>query len=495
MTQTITVVSLGPGSMQLLTPQSLSAMKDAKRLIFRTAQHPVVEQLQKEGMDIVSLDDYYDQYEDFDAMHSAMADYLWQEADKQPLVFAVLDALTDGAVRELRRKCPQTAVLVTLPAVSLADACMAELPNEMAPNGALRTIPAEDAVTAAPDPTTPLLITEIWNRTLASDLKLRLSDIYGDEMQCVLYPSRVKGKDKPHAFPLWELDHQRTFDHTVCLYVPAVPLEKRERYSFQDLQQIMHLVRKKCPWDRSQTHQSLCRYMIEEAYEAVGAVEEGDMDHLADELGDVLLQVAFHTDLAESAYEFTMQDVTTAIVKKMRYRHAHIFGSVHCDTAEEVAQSWEQLKQKEKGLKSQSSVLQDVSKALPALMRAEKVQKKAGQVGFDWDTPQEALPKVHEEAEEVLAELSAGRDPGEELGDLLFSCVNVARLCGKDPEQMLKNATEKFIKRFTSMENLIKSDEKLLEDLTLSEMDVYWNRVKTAQNRAVVPSAPAETNF
>ena len=141
---------------------------------------------------------------------------------------------------------------------------------------------------------------------------------------------------------------------------------------------------------------------------------------------------------------------------------------------------------------SQGSVLADVSKSLPALMRAEKVQKKAAQVGFDWDTPQDALPKVHEEADEVLTELQNTRDPGEELGDLLFSCVNVARLSGIDPEQALKNATEKFIKRFSAMENLIKLDEKSLKDLTLSEMDVYWNRVKAAQNRAVEPSSPAD---
>ena len=216
------------------------------------------------------------------------------------------------------------------------------------------------------------------------------------------------------------------------------------------------------------------------------------MDHLADELGDVLLQVAFHADIAESAYEFTMQDITTAIVHKMLYRHAHIFGNVHCDTPEEVANSWEKLKKAEKGLMSQGSVLADVSKSLPALMRAEKVQKKAAQVGFDWDTPQDALPKVHEEADEVLTELQNARDPGEELGDLLFSCVNVARLSGIDPEQALKNATEKFIKRFSAMENLIKLDEKSLKDLTLSEMDVYWNRVKAAQNRAVEPSSPAD---
>ena len=195
----------------------------------------------------------------------------------------------------------------------------------------------------------------------------------------------------------------------------------------------------------------------------------------------MLLQIAFHSDIAQEVGDFSISDVTTAIVSKMIYRHAHIFGDVHCDTAEEVSQSWEQLKKAEKGLTTQASVLTDVSQGLPALMRAAKVQKKAANVGFDWDDAIGALPKIHEEADEVLAELKAGRYPGEELGDLLFSCVNVARLAGLEPELLLKSATEKFIRRFTAMENLIISDEKSLEGLTLAEMDVYWNRVKSEQ--------------
>ena len=449
MKQNITVVSLGPGDPELLTAQSLNTMKKAKRLIFRTAQHPVYAVLTEAGVQSTSLDDYYDRYEDFDEMHRDMAKALWAEAEHHAVVFAVLDAGTDGAVRELRAQQPQDAVLRILPGVTLADACIAQLPGNLAPIGALRTIPAEDAVSAAADPTTPLLITEIWNRSLACDLKLRLCDIYGDELPTVLFPSTVKTNRKPQNIQLWEMDRLHTYDHTVCLYLPAVPLQQRTRYSFQDLQHIRHQVRRQCPWDREQTHQTLRRYL-------------------------------------------TMQDITTAIVHKMLYRHAHIFGNVHCDTPEEVADSWEKLKKAEKGLMSQGSVLADVSKSLPALMRAEKVQKKAAQVGFDWDTPQDALPKVHEEADEVLTELQNARDPGEELGDLLFSCVNVARLSGIDPEQALKNATEKFVKRFSAMENLIKLDEKSLKDLTLSEMDVYWNRVKAAQNRAVEPSSPAD---
>ena len=247
MKQNITVVSLGPGDPELLTAQSLNTMKKAKRLIFRTAQHPVYAALTEAGVQSTSLDDYYDRYEDFDEMHRDMAKALWTEAEHHAVVFAVLDAGTDGAVRELRAQQPQDAVLRILPGVTLADACIAQLPGNLAPIGALRTIPAEDAVTAAADPTTPLLITEIWNRSLACDLKLRLCDVYGDELPTVLFPSTVKTNRKPQNIQLWEMDRLHTYDHTVCLYLPAVPLQQRTRYSFQDLQHIMHQVRRQCP--------------------------------------------------------------------------------------------------------------------------------------------------------------------------------------------------------------------------------------------------------
>ena len=474
----ITVVSLGPGDPKLLTVQTVDAMHKSRCLILRTARHRTADWLQEEGVSFTDFDALYDQYEDFDVLHAEMARLLWTEAEKANVTFAVIDAQTDGAVRALRTSRPPEGKVVILPGVTMADSCLALLPEEFEQTGSVRILPAIDAVTAAPDPATPLLVTEVFDRVLASELKLRLSDLYGDEAPIVFFPSSAKINRKPIALPLMEMDRQRTYDHTVCLYVPALGLKQRERYCFDDLLQVMHTLRQQCPWDGEQTHESLRKYMIEEAYEAVGAIDEDDMDHLADELGDVLLQIAFHSDIAQEVGEFTISDVTTNIVRKMIYRHAHIFGNVHCNTAEEVTQSWEQLKKAEKGLTTQASVLADVSQGLPALMRASKVQKKAAQVGFDWDDALGALPKVHEEADEVLAELESGRDPSEELGDLLFSCVNVARLAGQEPELLLKAATEKFIRRFTAMENLIISDEKSLEGLTLAEMDVYWCRVK-----------------
>ncbi len=479
----ITVVSLGPGDPKLLTLQTVEALRKSRCLILRTARHRTAEWLREEGIAFADYDALYDQYEDFDALHAEMARLLWETAAEKAVTFAVIDAQTDGAVRALRASCPEGGRVIILPGITMADSCLALLPEEFEQSGSVRILPAMDAVQAAPDPATPLMVTEIFDRVLASDLKLRLTDLYGDEPQAVLYPSSVKINRKPIVIPLMELDRQRTYDHTVCLYIPAMDLKARERYCFDDLLRVMHTLRAVCPWDGEQTHESLRKYLIEEAYEAVGAIDEDDMDHLADELGDVLLQIVFHADIAQEFGEFSIGDVTTAIVRKLIYRHAHIFGDVHCDTAEEVSQSWEQLKKAEKGLTTQASVLADVSQGLPALMRAAKVQKKAANVGFDWDDALGALPKIHEEAGEVLAELEAGRDPGEELGDLLFSCVNVARLAGQEPELLLKAATEKFIRRFTAMEKLIISDEKSLEGLTLAEMDVYWNRVKKeAQN-------------
>ena len=245
----------------------------------------------------------------------------------------------------------------------------------------------------------------------------------------------------------------------------------------------MHVVRRLrapdgCPWDREQTHESLLTDLLEESYEYIQAVRDEDIDHMYDELGDVLLQVALHTEIARQCGEFNINDVTSAIAGKMIERHTHVFGQVKADTSEDVLNNWEALKREQRGILTHADAMDNVSSGLSPLMRAAKVQKKARKVGFDWDSAQEALCKVHEEADEVLDNLKKGVDPEEELGDLFFAAVNVCRLCKKDPDLALHFATNKFIQRFRKMENAIKTAGKCLEDLTLSEMDVYWNAGK-----------------
>ena len=476
----ITVVTLGPGNPAYLTRQAEKVLREARHLVLRTARHRTADWLREEGVAFTDFDAYYDRYDSFDEMHRAMAEALWAEAEKHPVTFAVQDAVTDGAVRFLRQLKPEGAALRILPGVSAADAALAEA--GVSGDGWL-IVTAADIARVTPDPAWPLLVTEIDDRMLAGEVKLRLSALYGDEARTVFCPSTAKTARKPFAIPLCELDRQASYDHTVCAVLAPVDLTARDRYGFADLVRIMARLRGPggCPWDGAQTHQSLRKYLLEEAYEACGAIDEEDPDHLADELGDVLLQIVFHADIGKALGEFDIHDVTTAICRKMIRRHTHIFGSDHCDTAEQVSDNWERIKQAERHQQTQAEVLADVSRALPALTRAAKVQKKAAQVGFDWDSAPEALPKVAEEAAEVRAELDAGRDPLEELGDLLFACVNVSRLSGVDPEEALTAATEKFIRRFTAMEALILADGKALKDMTLAEMDAYWDRVKKTQ--------------
>ncbi len=479
----ITVVTLGPGSPNYLTRQAEKALRDARHLILRTARHRTAEWLAEQGIAFRDLDGYYERFDSFDDMHRAMAEALWLEAGNHPVTFAVQDAVLDGAVRCLRELKPDGAALRVIPGISAADVALSEA--DVACDGWL-TVSASDIAKVTPDPAWPLLITEIDDRILAGEVKLRLSSLYGDEASVVFCPSTAKTSRKPLRIALCELDRQPSYDHTVCAVVPPADLMSRDRYGFDDLVRIMAALRGEggCPWDRAQTHETLRKYLLEEAYEAAGAIDDGDMDHLADELGDVLLQIVFHADIGRSAGEFDITDVTTAVCRKMIRRHTHIFGSDHCETAEEVSGNWEKIKREERHQKTQSEVLRDVSAALPALTRAAKVQKKAAQVGFDWNTAAEALPKVTEEAGEALAEIDAGRDPAMELGDLLFACVNVARLAGADPEEALSAATAKFIRRFGRMEAAILAEGKQLQGMTLAEMDAYWDLVKAEENQA-----------
>ncbi|MBR6006028.1 MAG: nucleoside triphosphate pyrophosphohydrolase [Clostridia bacterium] len=238
-----------------------------------------------------------------------------------------------------------------------------------------------------------------------------------------------------------------------------------------------------CPWDAEQTHKSLRSSLIEESYEVLDALDRDDMAGLEEELGDLLLQVVFHAVIEEERSEFTMRDVTTGIVNKLIYRHPHVFGDVHVRNSDDVLFNWENLKQKEKHLETVADTMRSVPAAFPALMRSYKIQKKAAHVGFDWPDALTALPKVAEEAEEVReAALTGDKDHiYEEIGDLLFACVNVARLLKIDPELALGAATDKFMRRFIAMEELIAKDGRSLSGMTLEEMDAYWDTVKKSE--------------
>ncbi|NPB05248.1 MAG: nucleoside triphosphate pyrophosphohydrolase [Aquificae bacterium] len=249
----------------------------------------------------------------------------------------------------------------------------------------------------------------------------------------------------------------------------------KERYTFEDLKRIMAELRQKCPWDRKQTHESLKKYLIEEAYEVLDAIDRKDWEALKEELGDLLLQPVFHARLAEEAGRFDIDEVVDHLCKKLIERHPHVFGEEEAKSAEEVLKSWERKKvEKKKG------VLDGVPKHLPALMRAQKLQKKAASVGFDWSDLKEVKEKVREEWNEFWEALESGdRERLEhELGDLLFALVNLARFLGLDAEEALQKANERFVKRFSFVERKVKESGKDWGDFTLEELDRFWEEAK-----------------
>ena len=256
----------------------------------------------------------------------------------------------------------------------------------------------------------------------------------------------------------------------------------KDQYSFDELVGIMKLLRSEngCPWDKEQTHESLKKYLIEETYEVLETIDLNDKKHLSEELGDLLLQIIFHSRIAEEEGTFDIQDVITGISKKMISRHTHIFGSDKADTAEEVLVNWEAIKKKEKGQENQTTVLKSVPANLPALMRSFKVQQKAAQVGFDWDDIEEVFKKVDEEINE-LKEVYKSEDMKkitDELGDVLFSIVNLSRFLRIQPELALTGTINKFINRFEYVEKESIKAGKQLENMSLEELDELWNKAK-----------------
>lgn len=259
-----------------------------------------------------------------------------------------------------------------------------------------------------------------------------------------------------------------------------VNFEMKSRYNYDDLLQIIRILRSPegCPWDREQTHASIRRGMLEEAYEACEAIDHDDAHMMCEELGDVLMQVVFHADMERESGRFSMEDVIDGVVKKLVYRHPHVFGNAHEDSAESVLVSWEALKRQEKGQASTTDALDSVARSLPGLWRAEKLQAKAAKAGFDWPDISGALSKLDEEVSELRQAVDTKSNVQEELGDVLFAAVNAARFAGVDPEDAINSTCEKFIRRFGAVEHSATAQGRTLGDLTLSEMMQLWNEAK-----------------
>lgn len=259
-----------------------------------------------------------------------------------------------------------------------------------------------------------------------------------------------------------------------------VDFEFQDHYTFEDLVRIVRILRGPggCPWDAEQTHESLRRCLSEETCEVLEAIDRKDDALLCEELGDVLLQVVFHASLAEDGGRFDMDAVADGICKKMIFRHPHVFGTVQADSTEQVLANWDAIKRVEKGQETYTDTLQSVARTLPGLWRAEKIQKKAAKSGFTWPDISGAVDKLSEETEELRQAVAEQSNIAEELGDVLFAAVGVARFAGVDPEEALHGACEKYISRFSHVEEGAAAQGREIAELTLEEMVALWNEAK-----------------
>ena len=335
-------------------------------------------------------------------------------------------------------------------------------------DGATRMLEASDWESFRLSARDNALVRELGSRELASEVKLKLMECYPDETRCLVR----SGDGSIARIPLYDLDRLRSYDHRSCALIFAErDLMKLERYGFEDLVEIMRILQgpEGCPWDKAQTHASLRPFMLEETYEAIDAINEGDTDHLYDELGDILMQVVMHAEIGKNHGEFDISDSITAICEKMIQRHTHIFGSDHADNPEEVLDIWSKNKMKERGQQTHTEVLQEVSRSFPALMRACKLVDKASRAGVSQDDARAILSDAKSCIDNVRDE--------ETLGDLLLMVCALAKRMKIDAEIALNCACDRFISRFANLEEKLNADGICLPNVNKNP-DEYWDQVK-----------------
>ena len=482
-----------------VVPASARAVFDSAEARFvQTLEHPFIRALGLEGAS--SMDDLYADSEDFDELNRAVAGRLVEAAEfmstdgygsvspnsgRKHVAYMTLGRVNPAVLSAIRDMADAGSVNVeVLPFVSFAESAYAAALSygHMGAEEMLTELPA-NRLKAIPDTSALYAVTEIDSALTAGEVKLTLSEYYPDEYEVYMaLPAPDGSCYEIKTRKLYEIDRMKDYDAAAVLLVPPADELDLPRHSVDGLLRVMRILRAPggCPWDAEQTHESIRKDLLEESYEVIDAIDRQDPVALCEELGDLLMQVAFHAQIEEERASFGMRDVATGIVNKMIYRHPHVFGNIRVENSDEVLANWEKLKKEEKHQTTVAEAMDAVPKSFPALLRAYKIQKKAADVGFDWSSAEEALPKVYEEADEVMAALRDGGngDIADEIGDLFFAAVNVARLRKIDPDLALKAATDKFERRFRLTEQLIAEDGKRFEDMTLPEMDDYWEKAK-----------------
>lgn len=477
----IYIIGLGPGNIDSLTLGAVERIHSGDKNFLRTKKHPTVEYFHEKEIPYESYDWIYDSEEDFENVYKKIVDELIGESkDEKSINYFVPGnpMIAENTVKMLLERGIETEIIGGM---SFIEPMLQIVERD--PIDGLKIVDGSVFDDLMIDINVDTIITQVYNRRILSNIKLKLSEIYGDEYKIwLIQGAGIKNIEEKHNIPIYALDRIEKVDSLTSIYVEKMKKDNKV-FDFNDLMGIMRVLRgiDGCPWDIKQTHKSLRQCLIEEAYEVVDAIDRDDMENLKEELGDLLLQVLFHWDIAYDEGSFYPIEVTSALANKLIYRHPHIFSEKKLENSEEVVYNWNELKDSQREYSSFNDKLKQIPK-LTGLIRSRKIQDKAAEIGFDWKDIKGPLNKVLEEYHEliqVIEEFGGGDSRvEEELGDLLFSIVNLSRFVDVDPELALNRTIKKFIDRFQIMEEHTLELNKTFEDMTLEELDNLWELAK-----------------
>jgi tetrapyrrole methylase family protein / MazG family protein len=476
----ITLIGLGPGDPAMLTREAWDIISSVDEIHLRTCQHPTVASLPS-TLKIRTFDSLYEHGESFEEVYDEIVAKVLELGQRpQGVLYGVPGDpfVAEATGPEIARRAKLLGIPVRIiSGISFLEPVFAALGLDPYPRLLLMdAIELSQAHVAAFPPDMPLLIAQIYSKMVAAEVKMTLNTVYPDEHPVRLIHAAGTKDEIVEDIPLFEIDRSKNTGLLTALFLPPLG----EGTSFEAFQELVAHLRASdgCPWDREQTHQSLRPHLMEEAYEVLEALDADDPVMMAEELGDLLLQIMLNAQIASEEGEFGINDVLRGIYTKIIRRHPHVFGDVRLSGVEGVLKNWEKLKAEERqGEGKEKGLLDGVPQALPALTQAQEYQDRASRVGFDWNEVDGVLDKIREEINEVR-NISNQDELADELGDLFFALVNLCRWKKVDAEAALRRVNLKFRTRFAYLEKGAQVQNKNLADMTMDEMDALWQAAK-----------------
>ncbi|MDO5713049.1 MAG: nucleoside triphosphate pyrophosphohydrolase [Tissierellia bacterium] len=471
----IHVIGLGPSDEKALTLGALEQIHGKGPHFIRTKYHETITYFEKHNIPYTSFDYIYEEEDSFDDIYKRVVNELLTESKERDINYYV-PGNPFIAEKTVALLLESGVELEIVPGMSFIEPILGIVKRD--PVEGLQIIDGDSFHRLDLDIHRDTMITQVYNSRILSQCKIAITELYGDNHYVYLIKDGgIPGKEEVAHIPAHSLDQSLSVNHQTSIYLPKRK-DQDGLKDWKDLYLVTEALRGEygCPWDMEQTHESIAGDLIEEAYETVHALRYGSLDDFIEELGDVLFQIFFHSQIGYEEGEFFLEDVITSVTNKLIYRHPHVFQGTSLEDNQ-----WDRLKYEKKDIYSFSDKLKDIV-GLPALLRCGKVIDKVTKIGFQWEEVEGILEKVQEEYCEVVEAIGEGKEHEEhlieELGDLLFTCTNLCRYLGYNAEDILQQSTDKFIRRFEKMEDLANKRNLEFESLGLEKLDSLWNEVK-----------------